>query len=486
MFRHTPARRAHLPLLLGVFLLCAGLLAGIAADVRAQSAAREVRVIAITGTIDLGLAPYLQRVLDEAERDGVAAVLLDIDTPGGRLDAVLQMQDALLGTSVRTIAFVDRTAFSAGALVAIASETIVMAPGSAMGAATPIDGASGETASEKVISAVRATFRSTAETRGRDPLVAEAMVDPAAEVPGLDGPTTLLTLTTEDAVAVGYADHVAATREEALAAVGLGDATIVDTSPSLAERVTRFVTDPIVASLLVTLGLLLLVGDFLTAGIGLAALAGGALLALFFWGYLLAGLAGWEEFLLILAGLLLIAVEIFIIPGFGIPGVLGLIALLGGMYLTMVGGDIQTPDDVRRAGWSVGITMLLISAGLVAIIAFLPKSARLTGMVLTAARPGVETPQSPRRRGWLRLFGGGGAIPPAPTTPPRDTTPNLAGVRGIADSDLRPAGIAEIVGRRYDVVTEGDYIAAGEPIEVLRDDGWRRVVRRLPTPTTTA
>ena len=107
----------------------------------AQSTATDaVVVIPITGPIDLASPPFLARVLADAERDGAAAVLLQIDTPGGRLDAVLQMQDALLGTPVRTIAFVDRTAFSAGALVAIASQEIYMTPGAVMGAATPVDG----------------------------------------------------------------------------------------------------------------------------------------------------------------------------------------------------------------------------------------------------------------------------------------------------------------------------------------------------------
>jgi membrane-bound serine protease (ClpP class) len=143
---------------------------------RAAAELGAVYVVPITGPIDLGLAPYLERVLAEAAAADAAAVLLVIDTPGGRLDAVLQMRDSLLGSPVRTIAFVDRTAFSAGALIAIAAEEIYMAPGAVIGAATPVEGDTGETASEKVVSAVRKTFKTTAEVRGRDPLIAEAMV----------------------------------------------------------------------------------------------------------------------------------------------------------------------------------------------------------------------------------------------------------------------------------------------------------------------
>ena len=152
--------------------IVASMVPGSSAHAQAQGDAPPVYVVSISGTIDLGFAPYLKRVLSEAEHDNAPAVILDINTPGGRLDAVLQMRDAILDGNVRTIAFVNRTAFSAGALIAIACQEIYMVPGAVMGAATPVD-ASGETASAKVISAVRKTFKSTAEVRHRDPRIAE-------------------------------------------------------------------------------------------------------------------------------------------------------------------------------------------------------------------------------------------------------------------------------------------------------------------------
>ncbi|MDF3016663.1 MAG: hypothetical protein K0R44_1888 [Thermomicrobiales bacterium] len=176
--RWTPARSIRVWALI---ILTVASLASHATSAQTEpggSGSGAVYVVPITGTIDLGLAPYLSRVLEQAAAEGAAAVLLQIDTPGGRLDAVLQMRDTLLGSDVRTIAFIDRTAFSAGALIAIASEQIYMTPGAVIGAATPVDGATGGTATEKIVSAVRTTFKATAEARGRDPLVAEAMVDP--------------------------------------------------------------------------------------------------------------------------------------------------------------------------------------------------------------------------------------------------------------------------------------------------------------------
>ncbi len=473
-------------ILLALLSCCvAGLLLG-SERARAAQESGPVYVVPITGTIDLGLAPYLKRVLDQAEADGAAAVLLEIDTPGGRLDAVLQMQDALLDSRVRTIAFVDRTAFSAGALIALAAEDIYMTPGAVMGAATPVEGGTGETSSEKVVSAVRTTFKATAEVRGRDPRVAEAMVDPAVEIDGLVERGQLLTLTTTEATAWGYADGVVANRAELLTAAGLAAAPVVETSPSLAERVVRFLTDPIVASLLITVALLLIVGDFLVEGFGLVGVAGFALLGTFFWGHFLAGLAGWEDAALVILGLVLIAVELFVVPGFGVPGVLGLAALLGGLFLAMLGRDIRTPEGIERAGFSVVAALLASLLGVIALLVVLPRGNRLGGLVLRADVGSGKVPAGRMPAGWLRWFGTPASLA---TTQPSEQPGTLSvdpahgrslvGATGVALSDLRPSGVAEIGGSRIDVVTGGDYIRAGDAIEVTADERYRRVVKRI-------
>ena len=477
-------RRRWEPVLLAVLSFW-GLLA-LGHATRAAAGDGPVYVVPITGTIDLGLAPYLSRVLDQAEADDAAAVILAIDTPGGRLDAVLQMRDALLGSDLRTIAFVDRTAFSAGALVAIAAEEIYMTPGAVIGAATPVDGATGETASEKIVSAVRKTFKTTAEARGRDPRVAEAMVDPDVAIEGLDERGELLTLTTSEATAWGYADGVVADRAELLAATGLADAAVVETVPSPAERVVRFITDPIVASLLITIAVLLIIGDFFVEGFGIAGAVGLGLLATFFWGHFLAGLAGWEDVALVVLGLVLIAVELLVVPGFGVPGILGLAALLGGLFLAMLGRQIRTPEGIERAGLTVAASFLAIVLGLAAVLALLPRSRRLGGLVLQAGGATAAVPAAAAPAGWLRWFGGASGTPQAEraaTTGSGGNDPvverSLAGATGVALSDLRPSGVAEIDGRRVDVVTTGDHIPAGTPIEVTADERYRRVVRRV-------
>jgi membrane-bound serine protease (ClpP class) len=439
----TPLRAHGRPRRVWLLLLFAALwLLSLSPPALAQpangTAGGAVYVVPITGTIDLGLAPYLSRVLDQAETDGAAAVLLEIDTPGGRLDAVLQMRDALLRSPVRTIAFVDRTAFSAGALIAIAAQEIYMAPGAVMGAATPVVGDSGETASEKIVSAVRTTFKATAEARGRDPQVAEAMVDPNVAIDGLVARGELLTLTTGEASRWGYADGVASDRGELLAMAGLDGSPVINTAPSLAERAVRFITDPVVSSLLIVLGILLLIGDLFVEGFGIAGAAGLALLALFFWGHYLAGLAGWEDIALVVLGLVLIAVEIIVVPGFGIPGVLGLAALLGGLFLAMLGRDIRTPEGIEQAATTVAVSFVAIVIGIIAVLFLLPRSRRVSRLVLQSTVAGDAATSARTSARWLRWFGAPSRLPRSTSIPAHDLDPSPAGDDGAHGAGDRP------------------------------------------------
>lgn len=443
--------------------------------VLAQGEAPAVYVARIEGTIDLGLAPYLRRVLDQAEAADAVAVVLVIDTPGGRLDAALQMRDALLGSPVRTVAFVDREAFSAGALIALASREIYFAPGGVMGAATPVD-VTGETADPKIVSAVRKTFKATAEARGRDPQLAEAMVDPAVEIPGLVQAGELLTLTSDEATARGYADGIATDLGGVLRALGSPDAHLQEVRPSPAERLVRFLTEPVIASLLFTVGFLLLLGELFTEGFGALGLSGITSLAAFFWGHYLAGLTGWEGVALVLLGVALLAVEAFVLPGFGIAGIAGAAALLGGLYLTVAGGEIVTPDAVSRGLTAVAVALVTAAAGSVLGLVLLPRLASARGIVLRAEVDRSEPASSARPQ----PASGTMPEPFVPVERREDPDrPRLAGRRGVALTDLRPGGFALIDGTRVDVVTEGDYVRAGEPVEVVRDEGYKRVVRAV-------
>jgi membrane-bound serine protease (ClpP class) len=417
-----------------------------------------VYVAPIEGIIDLGLAPFVDRVLNEATDAGAAAVILEINTFGGRVDAAVVIRDALLNARVRTVAFVNKRAISAGALISLAAEKIVMADGGTIGAATPVQmgqpGAPAQPVEEKTVSYVRKEFRATAESRKRPPLIAEAMVDADVEIRGLIQKGKLLTLTTEEALKHKLADFRADTIADVLKQFDLAGAEVRRASPNWAENLVRFLTHPIVSSLLITIGMLGIILEIRTPGFGVPGALGIASLALFFWGHWLVQLAGWEELLLVGSGLVLLVLEIFVIPGFGLAGVLGIGALLAGLSLSLIGGG-ATWEFILRAAGRVVFSLLLALVASLAVLRFLPRlpfGRRLileTGLLAGAG--GSSAPESDRM--WL-------------------------GKSGTALSPLRPAGIAEIEGERVDVVSDGDLIEPGVPIVVTHVDGNRIVVRR--------
>ena len=454
-----PGRRPGLFLitLLGFLLALAG--GGRGEQAAAQAARQTVHVIEIRGEIDLGLAAYVTRALAEAERAGAAAVIARIDTFGGRVDAAVTIRDALLDAPMRTVAYVDRRAISAGALIALAAGEIAMAEGATIGAAAPVDmGPEGaQPGDEKVVSYVRKEFRATAEIRGRPPELAEAMVDADVEVPGVVAAGKLLTLTTGEAVALGVADRRAASLDALLGELGLAGAQVVAPEVSWAEQGVRFLTRPAVSSLLLALGTLGVLVELRTPGFGMPGVVGLAALALFFWAHWLVRLVGWEEVLLIGAGVALLAVEVFVTPGFGVPGVLGILALLAGVTLSLIGAPV-TWESIALALGQVALALLVAIGGALALLRVLPKLPFGRRLVL-AGGLGAEVPA---------------AAAPAPT--PRGAR---AGDRGVSLSPLRPAGVARFGEARVDVVSEGSYVGAGEPIEVIRVEGSRVVVRRV-------
>jgi membrane-bound serine protease (ClpP class) len=409
--------------------------------------------LAVSGVVENGLAPYISRGLAEAAAAGARAVYLDIDTPGGRIDAAERIVDAVTASRVPVYAYIDPRAYSAGALIALSAKAIYMRPGAVLGAATPVDG-NGSNASEKLVSAMRGEFRALAEARGLDPRVAEAMVDERVEIPGLDTKEELLTLSTNEALRVGYAKAAPAGEAELLRAIGLPGARVVSLAPNWAELVVRFLTNPLVSPLLLSLGLLGLVFEIKTGAFGLGGLVSLASLGLFFGSSFLVGLAGWEEVILLGVGLLALAVEIFILPGFGAAGVLGLVALAAAVMLAMIGSS-PSAADVTQALIVLGASLAITASVGYAWLRHLPNSGRFGGLFLRGGAHQAD--------GYIAA------------TPRSD----LVGQDGVAVTDLRPAGTAQFGHERVDVVTEGDYVPQGRAVRVVRSEGYRHVVRGL-------
>jgi membrane-bound serine protease (ClpP class) len=428
--------------------------------IAAQTPTPVVYVISIEGTIDLGLAPFLTRTIREAEGAGAAAVLLEINTFGGRVDAAVVMRDALLNSRVRTIAFVNQRAISAGALIALACDTLVMTRAGTIGAAAPVLSGGGETqpADEKTVSYVRTEFRATAEARNRPPEFAEAMVDADVEIEGVIVRGKLLTLTASEALGYGVADLTADTLDGALEAAGLANAQVQNTRQTWAETLVRFLTSPVVSSLLMTVGLLGLLVEIRTPGFAVPGAIGVMSLGLFFWGQWIVQLAGWEELLLVSLGVLLLAFEVFVFPGVTVAGAAGVVALVAGLGMSLVGAGATVSVIITVLG-RVAMSILLAMAGAFAFFHMLPRLPFGRRLVLSTGMPaGMGYVSAPNReRGWL-------------------------GRTGTVLSPLRPAGIAEIDGARLDVVSDGGFIDAQTQIEVTRVDGNRIVVRRLASP----
>ncbi len=430
-----------------------GGLVGWPSGAQAQDAPLVFRV-PVTGVVEMGLAPFIERAIREAEGVGASVIVLDIDTPGGRVDSAERIADAIADSGVPVYAFVNRRAFSAGALIALATLGIYMRPGSVLGAVTPVDG-SGTKASEKIVSAMRSEMRALAEAHGLDPAIAEAMVDESLAVPDVVDAGQLLTLTTDEAVRIGYAtqteDFVTLLEE-----LGVGGAEVTDFGVNWAERLVRFFSNPVVAPFLLSLGFLGLIIEIKTASFGLAGLAGALSLSLFFGSHLILGLAGWEDLLLVGAGVLFVAAEVLLIPGFGLFGVLGIAGIAGGIYMSLL-GSLPSAQDFSSAGAVLSTTLLILLVTGWALLRHLPKSTRLfqSGIFLGTRTDRAIGYESAERR------------------------TDLIGTEGVTATDLRPSGVGIFRDERVDIVSESEWIEEGTPVRVVSAEGYRQVVRPI-------
>lgn len=413
----------------------------------------QVYHIEISGTIDLGLPPYIERVIKEAQGAGASAILLEVNTFGGRVDAATQIKDLLLNTNLETIAFVNKRAISAGALISLSCKKIGMVPGSSMGAATVVD-QGGEKAPEKAISYFRAEMGATAERNGRNRKIAEGMVDEDIEIEGLSEKGKLITLTAEDAVHWKMADYIAPTLNAFLDSLGMGDERIIYTKPNWAEDVVRFLTGPIVSSMLISLGLLGLFFEIKSPGWGVPGTLGLIFLALFFGSHYIIKLASSIEIILFFVGVGLLLLEIFVIPGFGFAGIAGIIAIIGGIYLSLVGAlENVTWSDLGEAAYRLGIALLVTIGGAFLLARFGPR---------TSIWRKISLPDEQKRdQGYVAS---------------KDYHTYI-GKTGVALTPLRPAGMGRFGDERLDVVTEGEFIEQNAPIKIIGVEGYRLVVR---------
>lgn len=441
--RRTTSRRwAIRAWLLGTMLL---VWAYMAAGTAAVETGKTVYVVPVRDAIERGLAAYLERALAEAAEGGADLVLLELDTPGGKLGAADRIGHLVRTSPIPVVAYIVNNAFSAGTYIALNADNIAMAPGSAMGAATPVDWA-GRPAGPKVVSAWAEKMAAAAQARGRNPQIARAMVDPEMAIPGVGEKGQVLSLTAQEALRLGYADVLAASRDEVLAKMGMAGAQVVTVTPTMGERIARWVTHPYVAPLLLAGGFVGLLWELLTPGFGLPGVAGLILLGLYFFGHLAAGFADAVHLVLFFAGVVLLLVEVFV-PGFGVFGALGVAAVAASVVLAA--------SDAAQG---------LITFGIAALVAIV--------FAAFAVRYGA-------RRGLFRRFVLKDALRTEAGYVAPPSREALVGKRGKTLTPLRPAGSALIDGERVDVVSDGGYIPADRQVEVIQVEGVRVVVRAV-------
>jgi membrane-bound serine protease (ClpP class) len=420
----------------------------------------------IDGEIGFAESAYVGRLIKAAETQSAAAVMIELNTFGGRVDAAVAIRDALLGAKMHTAVFINRRAISAGVLISLACKSIAIAPGGTIGAATPVMSAPGQEVAqpveEKYLSYFREEMRSTAETNGRNGDLAEAMVDADKEVEGVSEKGKLLTLNTQSALEHKIADVEAETVEEALGKIGFGGP-IVTLERSWSESLVGFLTSAPVASILFLAMMVLAYMEYQTPGFGVFGFGAICCFLILYFGHYMVNLAGWEELLLFALGVALILVEVFAFPGFGVVGALGILSVLASLVMLLMAGDWSdftfSNPFTGEAVTQVAATALAGLLAVVLLIRWLPNS-----------RSGVLGG---------KLVLDGGLASAAGYASHEAAGDDLVGRTGEVVSPLRPAGKARIDGQRLNVETEGDFIAVGETVRVLRREEGRIVVRRV-------
>ena len=368
-----------------------------------------------------------------------------MNTPGGAVDAAGEIGKLLTTTDIKTISFVNKRALSAGAYISLNTDEIYMAPGSTMGSAAIIDQA-GNTAGEKAESYWFAAMKSAANQSGRDPIYALAMADKAIDLPEYKRNGKLLTLTTEQALEVGYSEGTVSNLDELLSKLGYANAEIRTVEESFAEKIARFITHPVVVPILLSLGSLGLVLELYSPGFGFPGFVGISSLLMFFYGHMVAGLAGYETLILFVIGIGLVLLEFFV-PG-GIVGVIGTVSILASLFLAT--------DNVVHMGISILISIgISIFASIIMI--------RVFGKKMSLFRKIILTDSTNTQSGYVSN---------------RNRT-ELLGLEGVTLTTLRPAGTVLIGQERIDVVSEGEYIPKDQKVKVIAVEGARVVVREV-------
>jgi membrane-bound serine protease (ClpP class) len=440
--------------LLPVFLLLAPLLA-----FAQQKARPTVFVLDIRAEIDPRMTRYVDLALAQAQREKADYVVVDMDTYGGTVNDGDAIRMKMLAFPKPIYVFINRNAASAGALIAIACDSIYMTAGADIGAATVVNGGTGEAAPDKYQSYMRSMMRSTAEANGRDPRIAEGMVDESLEVEGIKSAGKVLTFTTSEAIKNGYCEGQVASIEEILTKNNIKDYRLVRYELSFTERIISFVLNPFISGILILLILGGLYYELQAPGIGFPLVTAIVAAVLYLVPYYLNGLAANWEIITLVLGVLLLAAEVFVLPGFGVAGISGLVLVFGSLVLIMLDNDWF--DFTYVATDKLWRSLVAVSLGMAgSLVLFVVTGAK----VLNSKRFKRITLQHTLERedGYTSSY----------------ITEALIGKTGTAYTVLRPSGKVMIDGTLYDAATRGEYVDSGTPVTVISQEGTSIRVRK--------
>ena len=402
--------------------------------------------VEIKGPIDARSHRLVKLALEQAQRDSVGHVVLEINTFGGELASADKIRQAILAYTLPIHAFINPNAASAGALIAIACDSIYMASGATIGSASVVDG-SGKLLADKYQSYMRALMRATAKSKGRDPRIAAAMVDGDLVIDSLAPAGKVLALTTEEALMRGYCDQELQTISAVRAALG-EKGRLVSFRLSWIERYVTFLMHPTIAFLLISIMIYGLLTEVRTPGLGWPGLFAVVAAVFYLTPYYIYGLASYWELAVLVVGVVLIALEIFVIPGFGLAGIAGMALAIGALFLVMLDNDwfdfsLVFPSEIQAA--SLVMTLAVAVGGVVLVL-------------------GLWKLQELR---WFQRITLANTMDPKAGYKAYEASAVLVGQTGVVHSPLRPSGKIKVDGRVYAAcAANGQYIATGVAIEI--------------------
>lgn len=422
------------------------------AQVSDTTASQNALVLEIRSEIDPRMSRYVMLGLERAQQPDIDHVLINMDTYGGALNDADDIRTRLLEFEKPVYVFINKDAASAGALISLACDSIYMAPGGSIGAATVVNGGSGEAAPDKYQSYMRSIMRSTAEANNRNPRIAEAMVDENLAVDSVSEAGSVVTFSTTEAIEYGFCEAKVSSLDEVMKQVGVKNYELTVFEISNTEKVIAFFLNPFLSGILILIVIGGIYFELQTPGVGFPILAAIVALTLYLVPHYLNGLAENWEIAALFVGAVLIALEVLVIPGFGVAGIAGLVLTVGSLTMIMLNNQnfdffFVDPTDIVQAAATtlagmLGGMLLLFFGG-----------ARLTNTE-AFRRVSLQNTQA-RSEGY--------------TT--RLQTPLLVGKEGEAFTVLRPSGKVMIGDELYDAYTRGDYIERGMRVVVLSDEG---------------